>query len=152
MDVTGYFYNPNIHPYKEFEKRRDTMRDYADRTGFKVVYNDSYDLEDFIRNVVFRESQRCRFCYYMRLARAAAAAKDQGFDAFSTTLLISPYQKHDLIREVAGFISQEVGVPFLYRDFRTGYRDSVKMSREMGLYRQPYCGCIYSEKERYLGT
>lgn len=152
IEVTGYFYNPNIHPYKEFERRRDTMRDYAARTGFNVVYSDSYDLEDFIRNVVFRESERCRFCYHMRLSRAAAAAKEQGFDAFSTTLLISPYQKHDLIRQVGELISQEVSIPFLYRDFRTGYRDSVKMSREMGLYRQPYCGCIYSEKERYLGT
>ncbi|HHY47143.1 MAG TPA: epoxyqueuosine reductase QueH [Firmicutes bacterium] len=152
MEVTGYFYNPNIHPYKEFERRRDTMKDYAARTGFSVVYHDGYELEDFIRNVVFREAERCRFCYYMRLKKAAEVAKELGADAFSTTLLISPYQKHDLIRATGELVSQEEGIPFLYKDFRSGYRESVRMSRGMGLYRQPYCGCIYSEKERYSGA
>lgn len=151
IDVTGYFYNPNIHPYKEFERRRDTMKEYAAKTGFDVIYYDVYEMEDFIRNVVFREDERCRFCYYMRLKKAADAAKSGGFEGFSTTLLISPYQKHELIREVAERVSEESSIPFTYRDFRQGYRDSVRMSRELGLYRQPYCGCIYSEKERYLG-
>lgn len=147
--VRGFFFNPNIHPYREFKKRKETLAAYARETNLEVIFDDRYLLEDFLRQVVNREEDRCRYCYAMRLREAARVAKEHKIENFSTTLLISPYQKHDLIREIGERIGREEGVDFIYQDLRKGYRESVKMSRELGLYRQPYCGCIYSEKERY---
>ncbi|OAT85900.1 epoxyqueuosine reductase QueH [Desulfotomaculum copahuensis] len=147
--VYGYFFNPNIHPYTEWQRRRETLEKYAAAMDFKVIFNEEYRLEEFLQMVVYRESRRCRFCYAMRLKQAARVAKKGGFDAFSTTLLVSPYQKHDLIREIGETAGDECGVPFYYVDFRPGYREATARSRELGMYRQQYCGCIYSEKERY---
>ena len=149
-EVTGFFYNPNIHPYKEYEKRLNTLKDYAQKVDLSVIYKDEYDLEEFLRRVVYREAIRCKFCYHLRLKETARTSKEKGFDAFTTTLLISPYQDHNLIQEVARSVAEEAGTTFQYEDFRAGYNQSIQLSREYGLYRQPYCGCIYSEKERYL--
>jgi len=88
-------------------------------------------------------------CYYMRLKKTVEKAKELGFDLFSTTLLVSPYQKHDLIKEIANYLANEYKIEFYYEDFRVGYREGVNLSKEYGLYRQKYCGCIYSEKDRY---
>lgn len=151
MEVTGYFFNPNIHPYTEWKARRETLARYAADTGLEMIFDDRYLLEEFIRGVVHREAERCAFCYELRLRRAAEAARVNNFDVFSTTLLVSPYQKHQLIREVGEAVAGETGVKFLYRDFRPGHRETTARSREMGMYRQKYCGCIYSEKERYCG-
>lgn len=148
-EIDGLFYNPNIHPYLEYRRRLDTLVSYADQEGLEVFHGEDYPLELFLRQVAFREGERCRFCYHLRLFRTAALAKREGYDAFTTTLLYSRYQKHDLIREVAGAAAEAEGIPFLYRDFREGWSEGVRLSREMGMYRQPYCGCIYSEKERY---
>jgi len=149
MDLTGFFFNPNIHPYTEWRARKEALAGYAPGAGLPMIFDEDYLLEEFIRGVVHREGERCFFCYVMRLRRTAQVAVQNKFDAFSTTLLVSPYQKHDLIREIGGEVSRETGLQFVYRDFRPGYRDAVERSREMGLYRQKYCGCIYSEKERY---
>lgn len=149
MDICGYFHNPNIHPYTEFVKRKETLEKHAAGTGLKVIFDHEYYLEDFIREVAHRESRRCRFCYAMRLEQAARVAREGGFDCFSTTLLVSPYQKHELIREIGEAAGEKHGVPFYYADFRPGFREAAERSREMGMYRQQYCGCIYSEKERY---
>lgn len=149
LDLCSYFYNPNIHPYQEFARRRETLEEYAQNAGFKVIFDDEFDMEEFLRAVVYREEQRCRFCYAMRLRKAARLAKEGGFDSFTTTMLVSPYQKHDLLRQIGEAAADEYGVPFYYVDFRPGYRPAVARSKEMGMYRQPYCGCIYSEKERY---
>jgi len=149
MDLTGFFFNPNIHPYTEWKARRKALAGYAPGAGLPMIFDEDYLLEEFIRGVAHREGERCSFCYAMRLRRTAQAAAQNKFDAFSTTLLVSPYQKHDLIREIGGEVSRETGVQFVYRDFRPGYRAAVERSRELGLYRQKYCGCIYSEKERY---
>ncbi|MBW6485932.1 MAG: epoxyqueuosine reductase QueH [Syntrophobacterales bacterium] len=149
-EVQGLFYNPNIHPYREYKRRLDTLIAYAEQVSFKLLRDDdSYPFEDFLRQVVFHEDDRCRYCYRIRLSRAARTAREHDFDAFSTTLLYSRYQKHDLIRQIAEEEAKKQGVAFLYRDFREGWLEGVQVSQEMGMYRQPYCGCIYSEKERY---
>lgn len=149
IDITGYFFNPNIHPYKEFSRRMDTLKDYAQRKNLPLLIDDRYTLEDFLKSALNAPNGRCRMCYEVRLRKAAEMAKDNNFDAFSTTLLVSPYQKHDIIKEVAEQIAAEEGIPFYYSDFRIGWKEGVAISKEMELYRQPYCGCIFSEKERY---
>ena len=149
-EVWGYFFNPNIHPYLEFQQRLDTFREYALQNELPTIINEEYALEDFLRRVVFREEERCRFCYHLRLQKTAQIAKRGKFDAFTTTLLVSPFQKHELIKEIAFSISQEVGLPFYYQDFREGFREGVLESKEKKMYRQQYCGCVFSEKERYL--
>lgn len=151
IEVYGYFYNPNIHPFTEWKKRRDTLEQYADDIGMKVIFDDEgYHLEDFLRRVVHRESVRCRFCYSMRLSQAASVGRRGKFDAFSTTLLSSPFQKHDLIREIGEAEGEEKGIPFYYQDFRSGFKGATVRSKELKMYRQQYCGCIYSEKDRYF--
>lgn len=149
MEVYGYFFNPNIHPYTEFVRRKETLEEYAAGIGLKMIIDEEYDLEEFIRRLVFREAYRCQICYAVRLDRAARAAKRGRFDYFSTTLLVSPFQKHELIREIGSSAGEKFGVPFYYSDFRPGYREATACSKELGMYRQQYCGCIYSEKERY---
>lgn len=147
--VQGFFYNPNIHPFTEFTKRRDTLTVWAMSVDLPVLVHQGYDLEEFLRQTAFRESERCRFCHNLRLSVAAREAKKSGFTALTTTLLYSRYQKHDLIAEIGQNVAKEHGIDFIYRDFREGWSYGVKKSKELGLYRQPYCGCIYSEKDRY---
>ena len=149
MTIYGYFDNPNIHPYTEWARRKETLEAYAGDTGLDVIYNNNYQMEIFLQAVVHRETQRCRYCYAIRLEQAARIARKGKFDFFSTTLLVSPYQKHQLIKETGEAIGEKYEVPFYYHDFRPGYPDSVKESKEREMYRQSYCGCIYSEKERY---
>jgi hypothetical protein len=149
MEVHGFFYNPNIHPYQEFQLRLLALQEYAPAVSLPLRVDGRYDVEEFLRLVVFREAERCRFCYVMRLQAAALAARQGKFDAFTATLLYSRYQKHDLIREIGEQIGHEVGVPFYYADFRPGWQEGISQSRQLGLYRQQYCGCLYSEKERF---
>jgi len=149
--VTGFFYNPNIQPYTEFAKRLEAVKKFAEQVPLKVIYHDEYDLSGFLREVVFREDVRCRFCYRMRLFRTAVVAKKGSFDAFTSTLFVSPHQNHELMKATAEQVAREVGVPFHYRDFREGYRDGCELSKKYDLYRQSYCGCIFSEYERYAG-
>lgn len=148
-DLRGYFYNPNIHPFTEFTKRLQTFSEYAEKMGLPVILDEEYELEEYLRNVAFREGERCRICYSLRLKRAAQIAKKGKFEAFTTTLLVSPFQKHELIKELAMAIAAEIGVPFYYQDFRVGYKEGVVRSKEEGMYRQQYCGCIFSERDRY---
>lgn len=149
IEVYGYFYNPNIHPYTEWQRRRDTLQGYAEQIGLKMIFDEEYRLEEFLQSVVHREARRCQYCYGQRLRQAARVAKKGNFDAFSTTLLVSPFQKHDLIRDIGEAIGVEYGVPFYYADYRPGFKEAAARSKEMGMYRQQYCGCIYSEKDRY---
>lgn len=93
--------------------------------------------------------ERCRICYRLRLGKTAAMARERGFKAFSTTLLISPYQDHDLLKQVGEEMGAEHGVNFYYEDLRKGWSERGRLTRQYGLYRQQYCGCIYSEWERY---
>lgn len=148
-EVHGYFFNPNVHPYTEYRRRAETLAAYAAGVGLPLTLAPDYPVEEFLRQVVFREDERCRFCYGLRLRRAARMAREGQFHAFTTTLLVSPYQKHDLVREEGLRAASEEGVEFLYRDFRGGFREAQARARALGMYRQPYCGCLYSERERY---
>lgn len=147
--VSGYFHRSNIHPLTECRRREETLLDYANATDLRVVCEDTYDLEGFIREIVNRESDRCRHCYRMRLTAVARMARRENFDSFSSTLLYSRYQNHELIRSIGEALARETGVAFVYRDFRSGWQEGIRRSKEMRMYRQPYCGCIYSEKDRY---
>ena len=147
--VTGYFFNPNIHPYKEFVRRRDALLLWAREDDREIIIDERYLLEDYLRMVSNHEQERCPLCYRMRLEETALKAKEKGIENISTTLLISPYQKHELLREMGETIAGEHGLHFVYEDFRPGFRESMRLAREKGLYMQGYCGCIYSEKERY---
>jgi epoxyqueuosine reductase len=149
FETIGYFYNPNIHPYQEYRKRLDTVKDFSARVGLDVSYRDGYDLDDFLLRVVGKGSHRCEQCYRMRLHVVGAAAKASGASAFTTSLLYSKFQKHDLITGIARETASEHGIEFYYEDFRRGWREGVLESKAMGLYRQQYCGCIYSEQDRY---
>ncbi len=147
--VTGYFYNPNIHPYTEYLRRKKAAADYGEKSGQKVIFSPTYDFENFFRAVAGQENSRCRFCYYQRLKETADRARKDGYGAFTSTLLISKHQKHDLAKSVGEKVAGEVGVPFFYRDFRPGWKEHWKLTEEYGLYKQQYCGCIYSEFERF---
>jgi hypothetical protein len=149
-DVCGLFYNPNIHPYREYRRRLDTLTEYADKSGLNVTCEEEYDLEAFLRNTAFREKDRCRYCYFDRLQRTVDIAKEGRFDGFTTTLLYSKFQDHALIKKIGESLAVEHQIEFYYQDFRIGWSDGIRISREMDMYRQPYCGCIYSEKERFF--
>ncbi len=150
--VTGFFYPDNIHPYTESLKRRETLVDYARRIELPLMFKEGYDLEGFLRKVVFNESDRCAVCYRERLEATAETARRSGFDAFSTTLLYSKFQRHEAIRDLGEKMSREKGIRFVYRDFRIGWKEGIQTSKRLGMYRQQYCGCIYSEKERYFSS
>ncbi|MFW5936763.1 MAG: epoxyqueuosine reductase QueH [Desulfosalsimonas sp.] len=152
FEVMGFFYRNNIHPYTECRRREDTLIEYARHTGLRVIYQEGYDLEGFLRSVVFREDQRCRFCYYDRLKTTAKMARRGKFDYFTSTLLYSKHQNHALIAETGESVGKTEGVPFYYADFRKGWKTGQEKSRQMNMYRQQYCGCIYSEKERFYSA
>lgn len=148
-EVIGYFYNPNIHPFKEFEQRLDSFREMADRSGLECIIEAEYGLVEYLRHVVMYEDHRCNICYGMRLRQTARKAAELGAGAFSSTLLYSRYQNNRLIHQRGAQLGERYKVPFYYEDFRVGWQKGIDASKEMGLYRQPYCGCIYSEQERY---
>jgi hypothetical protein len=148
-EVTGLFFNPNIHPYSEYRKRRETLLDYAARTKLNLLDCNDYPMEEFLRTVVGREHERCRHCYAVRLTYAARAAGEHRFNAFTSTVLYSRFQNHDLIRDMGNDIARAEGVEFFYHDFREGWKEGIDISKKQGMYRQQYCGCIYSEQERF---
>lgn len=149
MEIMGYYYRNNIHPFSECVRREDTLRAFAQSDNLNVIYQKGYDIETFLQSVAFREDERCRYCYHARLNSTALVAKKGKFDAFTTTLLYSRFQNHDLIKVTGEAVSKKHGIKFLYHDFREGWKQGIDKSKEKGMYRQQYCGCIYSEKERY---
>ena len=149
-EVDGLFYNPNIHPYREFKRRSKTMAQYAQLAELSCELDQNYDLKATLE-VLMQSAKRCEACYLHRLERTARTGKEQGFDAFSTTLLVSPYQDHDLVASSGETASRKHGIPFLYRDFRPGWEQGVTLAKGAQLYRQPYCGCVFSEYERFSG-
>lgn len=148
---TLFFYNPNIHPYQEYQKRLEGLRQLALIRDLPLVIESQYEMESFLAKVAPKPQfgKRCESCYEIRLRKTAQQAKEHGFTKFSTTLLISPYQNRELICAIGEKLAKEYELVFLAEDFRPGFRQSQAMAREYGLYRQGYCGCIYSEKERY---
>jgi predicted adenine nucleotide alpha hydrolase (AANH) superfamily ATPase len=154
FEVSGLWYNPNIHPYSEHQRRLASMQAYAESAGLRLVEEREYEMLDFLRLVAGREihGERCRLCYELRLGRTAQVAAAQGFDAFTTTLLISTHQDQDLLRQAGTAAGEEHHVEFYFENFRRGWSERGRLTREHDLYRQQYCGCIYSEWERYSGT
>lgn len=149
IDITGYWYNPNIQPFKEYESRLNALKEFSKMVNLDVVYNDYYNIKEFALNVVNIINNRCGYCYLSRLEKACKYAKDNGFDAFTSTLFISPYQRHDLLKSICESLEKKYDIKFLYRDFRPYFYEGKKMFKETGLYMQKYCGCIFSEEERY---
>ena len=150
VEVTGFWYNPNIHPYTEYRARRDCLREYAGAIELPLLEKNDYALRPFVRTVAEDLDNRCGKCYEMRLFETAKAAKEGGFDSFTSSLFISPYQNFDLMRETAQRAAAEYGVEFLFRDFRPYFRAGQERARELGFYMQKYCGCVFSEEERYI--
>lgn len=151
IEPTVYWFNPNIHPYREYKQRRDCLEQYTESIGVNAIFEEDYGLKNFCKKVVNRLETRCQdYCYPVRLEQTVEYAKKNGYDSFSTTLLVSPYQNHDLITNIAQELAQKYKLQFLYRDFRIGFRQGQEKAKDLGLYRQKYCGCIFSEEERYL--
>jgi predicted adenine nucleotide alpha hydrolase (AANH) superfamily ATPase len=169
-----FWYNPNIHPYTEYRSRLDTLSHFAMEEGLNLFEEGEYGLRLFLAGLYFKDNKssskthgtkttgdygtsnhpweilaRCAFCYTIRLESTAAYAAANGYDAFSTTLLISPYQNHDLIKETSERLAAQYRVGFFYRDFRPCFREGQKLARERKYYMQKYCGCVFSEEERY---
>ena len=148
-DVVCFFCNPNIHPYMEFKRRLEGMGEVAKRTGVGLVVDDSYDPLVWFKEVSANADERCRVCIAMRLERSAREAAARECDCFSTSLSISPWQDHEAIKSGGAAAARKYGIPFVYKDLRGQYPASRRLSREAGIYRQKYCGCLISEWERY---
>ena len=151
FDITILYYNPNIYPQEEYEKRYDQFillpyqfclikGKYEDDKYYEAIKGYE-DLGEF--------SQRCYKCFYLRMEETAKKAKELGFDYFTTTLSISPYKNSKWINEIGYELEKKYNVNYLYSDFKKqeGYKKSIELSKEFGLYRQEYCGCVYSLKE-----
>jgi predicted adenine nucleotide alpha hydrolase (AANH) superfamily ATPase len=144
-----YWYNPNIHPYKEYTLRRDCLIKFANNEKQEIMIIDEYGLRLFIDTVYQQTKSFCEKCYEIRLEKTASFAAQQGYHAFTTTLLISPYQNHELIESIGKKAAEKYGVKFLYRDFRPLFKEGQSAARKKGMYMQNYCGCIFSEEERF---
>lgn len=149
FEVTNYFYNPNIQPGDEYTRRLENLgRAIEGKTSCLVV--EHYDKNEHIEAIKGLKKafpERCTECYRLRLTRTAEYAKKNGFDAFSTTLLISPYQQHEVIKQLSKEISEQFKIDFYYSDWRKSFRAGQKKAKDLNIYRQKYCGCIYSRAE-----
>jgi hypothetical protein len=148
LDITSYFYNPNIHPEEEFKRRIECLKKYSEIKKISTVIVADYGIELFEKSISRNSGDRCINCYELRLEAAAIYASVNNFDCYSTTLLISPYQKHDIIKKIGEELAGKYNINFFYKDLRPYYKESVSISKLMGLYRQKYCGCYLSEGEK----
>ncbi len=147
--VTVLYANPNIHPAEEYRKRRDTLLAYADEHGIEVI-EEPYDPAAWAQAVSGLEgspAERCRACFRLRLGIAARTAASLGLDAIATTLTVSPYQDQAAVTEAGENAAEAAGVVYLDVDFRERYPEATRRSRELGMYRQNYCGCALSDLE-----
>jgi len=147
-EVHYLFYNPNVHPFREYRRRLDSFETLMEeeRLPYTVV---PYEPEEWIRAVAFREESRCELCYRLRLRKAADLALEEGHETLTTTLFASPYQDHDLVTLLGRSICRSRGLEFVVWDGRDDYYEAIATARARGLYTQPYCGCLLSEWERY---
>jgi len=146
VEVTNYFYNPNIYPEEEYERRLEGLR-IAAKDKTLVVIGGEYEPEKHAEAIRDHENEfpgRCLHCYRLRLEKAAAYARDHGFDAFSTTLLVSPYQQHEVLKSIGEEVGEKYGVDFYYTDWRPYFRKGQDEAKFIPIYRQKYCGCKYS--------
>lgn len=147
FEVTTFFYNPNIHPYTEFIQRLDNAKKVNKIYNIKGYFFNFYNVKNYLKKLP--TNNRCIYCYDVRIKITAAFAKKNKFDYFTTTLLYSKYQQHDTIKNIAEKYSIIYNIPFYYNDFRIGWQKGFDLSRLHNIYMQKYCGCIYSEQERY---
>ena len=150
IETKGLWFNPNIHPYTEYSSRLNSLKKLQSIWKFDMEYIDEYPLDEFLKAVTGRAEKRCEACYFIRLDRTAEVAKKLCCNAFTTSLLASPYQKFDMIINIGKEAGKRHGVEFWAEDLRQGWNISRDLSREFELYRQKYCGCIYSEMERFI--
>lgn len=148
--LTGYWFNPNIHPVVEFYKRLETLADFDRSQDIPLIIDETYGLVDFVSHVAQDHKNRCGYCYEVRLEQAAKTAAENGFEAFTSTLFYSKYQNHDMMKQIAQKMAEKYKVCFFYKDFREGWKEGIDTSKALWMYRQQYCGCIYSEEDRYL--
>ncbi|MFC1704244.1 epoxyqueuosine reductase QueH [Candidatus Omnitrophota bacterium] len=150
FEVAGYFYNPNIHPFSEYNNRRAAIEKIAQDVEAEVI-SPEYDFEEFFWAIEKNTASpaRCKKCWQLRLIKTAECAKEKGYDSFSTTLLVSPYQDIEAIKEIGSSVADNTGIQFHFQDFRPGFKAAHQEARVKGIYCQKYCGCLYSEKERY---
>ena len=149
IEPVAFWYNPNIHPWKEYEARRDCLLAYAPTIEMQVIVDEDYGLRTFVEHVASDIDHRCTYCYQPRLEETARYAAEHGYETFTSTLLASLYQDHDGIKAAAEKYARQYGVEFLYRDFRPNFRAGNQRARELGFYMQKYCGCVFSEQDRY---
>ena len=153
--VTGVFYNPNIHPLREYLLRRAALAEAAQRLDLPLLWPDpeqaAWNLPQWLRRVPASADRnvRCRACYALRFGHVARWAAQEGFDAFTSSLLSSRRQAHAIVVEEGEEAARRCGTVFLYRDFRPAWQEGIELSKTWGLYRQQYCACLYSEAERY---
>lgn len=147
-EPTLFFHNPSIHPYMEFQRRLRALEEWTSLQGIPLITDQGYPLEENVA-MLLSGNPRCALCFGERLAATALKASEAGFTAFGTTLSVSPYQDQELILRAGAEAGHRYGVEFVYIDCRPRYRDSVHISRTLGMYRQPYCGCVFSERDRY---
>ncbi|OGW32858.1 MAG: hypothetical protein A2X59_03755 [Nitrospirae bacterium GWC2_42_7] len=150
IETKGLWFNPNIHPYTEYSSRLNSLKKLQNIWKLDIEYIDEYPLDDFLKTIAGRGDKRCEACYFIRLDRTAEIAGRSNFDGFTTSLLASPYQKFDMIINIGKEAGKKHGVEFWVEDLRQGWNISKGLSRELDLYRQKYCGCIYSEMERNM--
>ncbi len=147
-EVIGYYFNPNIHPTTEYILRGEALKSYLEKEKIPLLigeYNPRIHLEIALDSL----ENRCESCYLLRLKETVRKAKDLGIDYFSTTLLVSPYQNHTRIKEIGEELAKEEDIKFYYEDFRIGWHSSQRIADELNIYKQKYCGCIFSEYERF---
>lgn len=150
MDIqySVLFYNPNIHPYKEYLKRYETLKNYADSINVRLIHKISFQQNKWETEFSDTEASiRCEQCYRQRLFTVARTAAEAGFSHFTSTLLVSPYQNHELLIEIGKEAAKVYETEFYYYDFRKLFREGQNTARDEKLYRQKYCGCIYSYNE-----
>lgn len=146
-ELGGLYFNPNIHPKEEFDKRKEAVLAMSLDYGFPVEVNELNLLEYWRSKLPAEKEKRCLYCYTVRLEEAARYAAENGYDVFTTSLLISPYQDHDLIAQVGERMAARHGVMFYYEDFRPLFREGRERARGKHWYMQKYCGCWYSYAE-----
>ncbi|GJQ23343.1 hypothetical protein BIY37_12870 [Candidatus Brocadia sapporoensis] len=150
--VTGLFYNPNIHPLLEFRRRLKALRVFQESDPLSVIYYEEYGLREYLKHVDHEGNDRCADCYTMRLRFTTVYAQENGFDAFTSTMLFSVYQNHEQLKIFSENLAREHGIDFIYRDYRALSECSHDIAKKKMIYRQGYCGCIFSEYERYKDT
>lgn len=150
-EVAGYFDNPNVHPLTEYLRRREGAVRAAEKAKVALLFasEPEYDAEAWCRAALADPAGRCAHCWSARLSRAAGTAAALGFDAFSSSLLYSRRQNHEGIRRAGEAAARVHALPFLYRDFRPFWQQGIDAAKAAGIYRQQYCGCLFSEQERY---